>query len=223
MRLPWTGTALLVLALASPAQVSRQGDHYLLRVKWQKGHSYTYTISTKVTVPGAREPIGQVSSYVMKVKDVRNGVATLEYQFRNVQGMSDKVETAKVDSHGKTVSGDSPATELAGLPDRPLRIGETWSNTTTTESLMGKMTIRNALTLKKIDTVGGKKVAVLSLAMKLDGAKVKGTGSGTVYVDVADGMTVRADMEQRLTVPTTDKRGVAAKQVLPVTVTIRRK
>ncbi|MBS1707539.1 MAG: hypothetical protein JSS65_02330 [Armatimonadetes bacterium] len=218
----WTASAL-ALALAAPAQIKQTQDKYLLRVKWQKGKTYSYSITTKIIMPGGTEPMTQQSGYVTKVKDVKGNVATLEYQFKNVQGMSDQPLTAKVDSQGKAVSGESPASELAKFPDKPVKVGESWKNSTTTESLMGKMKIDSTLTLRKVDTLDAKRVAIISLSMKLAGGSVNGTGAGAVYIDMSDGMTVKADMEQKLSVSTTDSKGHVTRQVLPMTITIRRK
>ncbi len=216
------GALTVVLALASPAQVSKQGSRYLLRMKLEGGKTYSYSIVHRIVFPDRKRPVDMSGQFTLKVQSVRDGVASVVTQYKGLQGTSDQAVSGKVDSKGDVVAGQSPELEMVKFPDKAVKIGDSWKNTSTTESLFGRVKVSSTLTLRKIGSVGGKRVAVISVAMTITGAKVSGSGTGSIQVATADGVLQSVDAENRLVVTSTNSKGAPVKQTLPVRTIVKR-
>jgi len=229
LRTLFVGTAVLATSIAllpqpSDAQVTAQGGKYLFRVAWAKGKTYKWNVSTSVTAPGQAKPMAFNSSYTATVKDVKNGIATVQFTAGQMPGQSAKPAptTVKIDNRGKLI--DSPAGAgleqvQAQMPAGPIAVGGKWSNT----QKMGSgpaagMTVATNYTFKGVKTVSGRKVAEIATTTTMSGnPQMRGTGSGTMLVDLADGQLRSFSMSQNLIM----KQGQQDMK-LPMKVTISR-
>lgn len=219
------------LALTSPAnaQVTQQGAGYLMRIKWERGKSYSFNLNIAVNMGGANaKPMQMRSPMSMKVASVANGVATLDVTVTppamGSQPATPRKSQVKVDNRGRTVGGDQSMSLLIGLPQGPVKVGGTWKDSFNARNQMGApMKVNATYTLKAVKTVGGRRVAEITTSNSGSGSGMSASGSGTYTVDLADGMLVSGNIRQTVTVVTqTGQDGKPVKNTVPTTITISR-
>ncbi len=174
--------AAVAVPLASTAQVAKSGQGYLLRMKWTKGKTYAYSINTAM---GSQK---QPGSYSVKVKDVKNGVATLDVTTNMSAAMGGKqTQTLKMDSTGKVIDGADGAMQAPAFPAKAVKVGETWKDSRKVNAAF-PVTVNNTYTFKGLKTVNKKQLAEIAISTKgaSDGMSLSGTG--TMYLDLAEGM-----------------------------------
>jgi hypothetical protein len=210
------GAALIAIA---SAQVTQSGTAYTLKMKWAKGKSYAYGITYTMTVGKQATPTK--ASYSMVVKDVKNGVATVEAK-ANVPGLSNgDAQTFKIDSNGKVVGGTTNVS-MTTLPGKAIKVGEKWTSSRDLTQPM-KMTLKSTYTLKGLKVVNGKKYAEITEVMA-GSAPITGSsgtitmnGTGTILLDVAEGMLFKYTNTAKLVM----KSGKDT-QTIPVTSVVTR-
>jgi hypothetical protein len=189
------------------AQVTKQGNAYLFKMKFAKGQSINYKVKAETT--------GTMASVVgmdmgMLVKDVQNGVASVEVSMGQMtmngkamgqgggQGMKQLV---KMDANGKAVGGNFSGMS-GNLPTKPVKIGDTWSASAPMAGpgMNGNMNATYKFTGFK--PIGGKNCAVISVTMT--GVT---SGSGTIFINSADGSMVSTTIKTstKITDPQTKK------------------
>jgi len=216
-------TSLSFVPTPSDAQVTNQSGKYLFRVAWAKGKTYKWSVATSVTPPGAAKPMAFNTSYAATVKDVQKGIATVSFTTGAMPGQKEapKPTTVKIDNRGKLQGGTGAGLEQvqAQMPAGPIAVGGKWSNV----QKMGTgpaagMTVTTNYTFKGVKTVKGKQVAEIATSTVMSGsAQMKGTGTGTMTVDMADGQLRSFVMNQNLVM----KQGQQDMK-LPMKVTITR-
>lgn len=222
------------------SQIKKQGDAYTFRMLWTKGAVYQYDMTVSATLPGgaqkgASQPPAMSIPFTMTVKDVKNGVATVEVSTRmqmpgGGKASAPQTQTIRIDQFGRVVDGSTGSLppNLAGtsLPDKPVRIGGTWSQTQTVDSPMGGAPIRVNATyrLQRVRTVNGREVAEISMTSRGEGGGMSMSGSGTMTLLTRDGSLFSADitMTSTMTLPA-QKGGQPQSMSIPTRITIRRK
>lgn len=206
--------ALLILttlgaAPALPAQVAAAGEGYSFRVKYVEGQTATYAATTEVTMtggPGGLPPQPKIElTMKQEVLSVKDGIATVKIATTGGPAGTDQEQTIQIDERGKTVGqpeGASPTGSPAGLPtgypDRPVKVGETWSAETDVPNMPGGGKMKVDTTFVGLKEVDGKTVAQLDLKMLLTGqATLEGTG--TVLLDPADGQMISTSIRNTMT------------------------
>jgi len=206
------GAGVLFVSLPSTAQVVKQGAGYNFNLDLKKGAVYKYTVVLSMTPPanspGGASPMVQNLPVSMKVKDVANGVATLEVNSTTPAMGGGKgtpsTQTIKVDRKGK-VSGGAESGMFAALPAKTVKIGDSWKSTVNTRAGMGiPVTVNTTSTLKEVKAANGRQVAIISVKTSIGGSSnMKGSGGGTYVVDMKDGMVVNYDIAQTMTMTMT--------------------
>lgn len=218
-------TSFVVAPNIGNTQVSKQGEKYLLRISWAKGKTYRWKISTATTMPG-QAPMNMNTGYAAQVKDVKNGIATIVFTSDKMPGQTTAPKPAevKMDNRGKVVSGSVPGMDSlsVAMPAGPVAVGQKWSETRNLSGGMtggaGSMKVTTNYTFKGVKSVGGRQVAVIDTSTSIGGnPQMSGTGTGTMTLDLADGMLRNFSMSQTMKI----KNGQNT-MTLPVKVTVAR-
>ncbi|MCO5295331.1 MAG: hypothetical protein M9921_00590 [Fimbriimonadaceae bacterium] len=200
--------ALVFAALwtVAPAQISKKGAGYLFRIKWTKGQTAKYTMTT--TTSGGPSAMAVNMPMSLKVLSVAGGVGEVEYNVGPASangkpmGAAQKV-VAKVDPRGKIVSGATQAQQMGGnitFPEGPVKPGGTWTGSQTVPGPGGSMTINAKYKFVGIKSVGGQSVAQIDVSMSGGGGQMQITGSGSVFLRTADGSLQSTNLGQKLTI-----------------------
>jgi|GEM_PF-665549 len=194
------------LSSIAPAQVTRQGNGYTLRVKYQTGQTIKYTLANSMVTPGAKSPAPAMSiPMTIRVVSVTKGVATLEASIGPVPGQGKpQTQQMKMDSRGRVVGGPAAGLQsLSGvaMPDKAVTVGQTWKDTAQVPSPMGPISTTTSYKFLGIRTVGGKSVAELSMSMSGKGSSLSMNGSGRLQILVSDGTLYGMTMTQKAMLP----------------------
>ncbi len=181
--------AALMGATGAHAQITKSGPGYLFRVKWVKGQVLKYNF----VMSGAMMPKGQSFVNTMTVKDVKNGIATVESKVILPQSGSSRntkptVTTIKLDNRGKIIgesSGQLNGAVTPTFPQGPVKVGQSWNGEI---SLAQGMKVNAVYTLTGVKSINGKLIA--EVGQRISGSMGQmGTISGTGKVEfyAADG------------------------------------
>ncbi len=211
----YTGALALTFGLgAAPqtlnAQVTKQGAGYSLSLKLAKGASYKYVLKAVIDASaamGGTAPKGQSSKQTMsspitmKVVDVKNGISTVSVTQTppSMGGTAAKPQTVtiKVDKTGKVTEGNE-AGVMVSLPTKPIKIGESWTSTSTTRGMGVPLQVTTKATLKAVKASGGRQIAEIAVVTNAKGSGMSGTGKGTYTIDAKDGMIVTYNLVQTM-------------------------
>lgn len=211
----YTGALALTLGLGfAPqtlnAQVTKQGAGYSLSLKLAKGATYKYMLNAVIDASaamGGTAAKGQSNKQTMKspismkVMDVKNGISTVAVTQTppSMGGTAAKPQTVtiKIDKTGKVTEGNE-AGVMVSLPTKPVRIGESWTSTSTTRGMGIPMQVTTKATLKAVKAVGGRQVAEISVTTNAKGSGMSGTGKGSYTIDAKDGMIVTYNLVQTM-------------------------
>lgn len=183
---------------AARAQVTQQGNAYLLRMKFTPGATMRYTINTSMTMGGGNKPMRMNIPTTMRVVSVKNGIATIETT-TDMSGMSKDAPpqktTMKMDSRGNVVGGtNSGQLTPAGYPQNAVRVGQTWKQAFNT----GGMKLDATYTFRGIRNAGNRRVADLAISMKGGQAQQQMSGTGSMQINMADGMLIQTNMNMKI-------------------------
>lgn len=183
--------SLGVLAAAAPAQITRSGAGYLLRVKYVKGSVLRFSSTNSVRgVTG--QPTGEFKvalPVVMKVQDVQGPVALVRVTIGPAKSGGSSIYPeqsllVRLDNRNKTKEGQtSVGTQL---PEKPVKIGQTWTSkapVSTGMTDMGQLTA--VYRFAGVKSEKGQSVAVITYQLK-----GKARGSGRMLLSMADGLLV---------------------------------
>lgn len=217
------GLAFTTIQAPRPAnaQVTKAGAAYLLRIKWVKGQVIKYNIS----MTGSMLPKAQIITSTLTVKDVKNGVATVESKVTmpttgNSRNTKPQVATMKIDSRGK-VTGDTGGSMTGAatptFPQGPVKIGQSWKGDM---NVSQGMNLNATYTLLGVKTVNGKVIADI-------GQKVTGnmgemgsmTGNGKVEIFGADGSVRGGNMLMNLNMKSQDGKTAPSKMTFTTKIT----
>ncbi len=200
---PCLALGLLAIPLLSPAQVTKQGNGYLFRMKFTKGQVMNYKLTSQST--GATpNPINVGMAMSMNVKKVSNGKATVDVKMgsmtMNGQPMNSgapMVQTMTMDTMGAASGGNIAGSFGGNYPAKAIPVGGTWSAKVPVQA-PGAMGGNMAATYKFLgfQNVGGKQVA--KVGMTMTGVS---SGSGTMLISAVDGSLISTN------VTTTTKMG----------------
>lgn len=201
-------TALFCAAIGS-AQVTKQGNAYLLRMKYTKGMKMVYSMNNTANLPAGMGPGGPMvmtAPMSMTVKDFAGGIATIAYSVgpMTMNGKSNgkpTTGTIKQDTRGKVISGDKKAVGVSSMtfPEKAIKVGESWTAETTSPGMGGEMKMLTTFTLSGMKAINGKQVAVLAVKMvSAKGASAQPgmnvTGKGTMTMLMSDCSLFSADI-----------------------------
>ena len=203
------GIGVLALAAGLPgagAQVTKQGDAYLFRLKYTKGQKLNYDVVSTVQMPGGQGAMAVTIPMAMLVKDVTGKISTVQIEvgpmmMNGKPGPQPKrTMDVKLDDRGKTVGGGTPGMQGVNtqLPEKPLKIGESFTSTNSMNIAGQPLNVKSVSRFTGVPKMGGRTVAVLATTATASGAlQVKGSGTG--YIDIADGSLVSMSMNQEMT------------------------
>jgi hypothetical protein len=208
------GLALSVAAQPATSQVTRSGSGYLFRVKYTKGARLDYQLISVWPKPARpSDPKRMEGPLSMTVLDVAGGVATIRVEAGpfSLDGRRDLARPntmqLKMDNRGKIVEGGAGMSQLSGihLPEKPLKIGESFVATNVVPVQSIKIVVKAHCTFVGFKTINGRRAAELKLSLSSTGlAPTKGTG--TQYIDAADGQMLSAQIDQTATASVQGKR-----------------
>lgn len=193
--------ATALISGSAMAQVTKQGNKYLFRVKYAKGQVIKYGMNMSINMGGKSQPMNMdVTSKVLNVD--AKGVSTLEV----TSSMGGGTQTVKIDSKGKVVGGSSGGANFAtAMPDKAIGVGESWTGDMAGGAGMG-MNAKVKYTLKGVKTVGGKPCAEISISLTMKGSGGTGaqagamnaTGAGSMYVIMSDGTLQSSSLSMKM-------------------------
>ncbi|MBL8048878.1 MAG: hypothetical protein JNJ45_09375 [Chthonomonas sp.] len=180
------GVAGLVLAGAetTQAQITKQGDAYLFRIKFTPGQTIKYLMNMNMT--GTPQPMNMNMTVSQKVKSVKGTTATIEATTSGIPGQKPMTQTMTIDNRGRATGAGAAGGSQVAYPEGPVKVGQTWKGQLPGmgQGMGGDATYK----LVAIKTVNGKQVAQVSLSMNLSqGTAMKMSGTGTMYIFMSDG------------------------------------
>lgn len=199
------------LATLGSAQITKQGNGYLMRMKFVKGANMSYsmvvkggsagqqfnmTSPMKMTVASTKGTTGVLNYAVGPMKMLMNGKPL------NIGGGQVTKATVTLDNRGKVVSGaagSNPGGTIT-LPAGPIAVGGTWTGSTSVAAGAAPMTVNATYKLLGIQNVGGKSAAKISISMKGTGA-TNVSGTGIMFLSVADGSLIRNENNMTVSSP----------------------
>lgn len=192
--------SMVAAPFVSNAQITKQGSKYLLRTKWTKGKVYKYGL--KINVEGSGQKQTMNGDITMTVKGVSGKNGTVEVKSTGMQGGSKgTTQTVTFDDRGKVVSGVNMLGSANELPAGPVGIGDSWTTTLPASQQTAGMKGTSKSKLVGVKAVGSRQCAVIAISISLGGGQqgLKGTGTGTTLVDMADGQSVSTNMAMTMT------------------------
>lgn len=213
------GSACLLTATHAGAQVTKVGDAYQFRIKYAKGKTTHYQMTTQTTMPGGmpgapnNKPaaMSMTIPMTMTIVSVQGNTAVIKSDIgamtMNGRAMS-KPQTMQMtmDDRGKVVgkaTGAGAGMGLenmgGGLPDKPLKVGESFTTNKTVNQMGQNFQMKGVSTFKGIKTIGGKQLA--EIATKVSGTGTASmNGTGTSYYNLADGSLNSMNMITDMTI-----------------------
>lgn len=207
---PFLFVALVAAAGSASAQTVR------LKFAPQLGHTYAYRMTTQMG-PKQAMAIG----FSMRAASFKNGRYTMVTKVDNVsmpgqkitpammQRMKSTTTTEVIDASGKVVSVSGGAGAMFGnsfaiYPNHPLRVGETWTSTTSMQSMKMQSTNR----LVKLQRIQGVQAALIDVTSTMSGTqKMPASPVAHLWIEVATGLPLRFEMS-------TNAMGAALKMTL---------
>jgi hypothetical protein len=208
-------SVLFALCACSAAQIAKKGTSYTFRANYAKGKVLKFDFVTRIgqIATGAKGPTQKLTfPVVMKVESVtwmkdHGRVAKVKSDagpwlldgkpFRNKTSV-----TVHVDALNRIVHG--PAEEVAQfaapLPEKPLKIGGSWSSDIDTKDAAPvSIKVRAVYTLQKV--VKGLAYIGVKLSGKgAPGSGISTEGKGTMLLRVSDGTLHSMSLSQRVLV-----------------------
>lgn len=193
------GFGLIGSAPVADAQVTAQGGGYLLRMKFTKGQTMRYNMTMNTQMPSGSMPKGSGGGNMnmtmpmsMTVTDVKNGVATIKSVVGPSKFMGSEIpkqeQTMRMDSRGNVVGGGASQMNFLGsLPQRPVKIGQKWTQNVDMGAMSGGM--GGSMKLTGTYTLRSVAANVATIAVTINGTQqgMKINGSGTFRTRVSDG------------------------------------
>jgi hypothetical protein len=198
--------AAVLIAPNADAQITKQGNGYLLRMKFAPKMSATYSMVSKGS--GAGQTFTTTMTVKQTVQSVKNGVATMVY---NVSGMTmngqkstqtPQAITVQVNNRGK-IMGNSTGNQMMNssieLPAGPVPIGGKWSaKMTVPAGPMGNLTMNSNYKLSGVKTVNGIPCAVIEVSGTGKSAQMNVTTKGTLLLRLSDGSLQSTNQTQTM-------------------------
>lgn len=219
--------SLLAFDLSSSAQIVRKGKTYQFRANYTRGARIRFNFRTVVTPINSTVQQKQVITFpvTMLVQEVRttkeNGrVAKIRsdagpWLLNNKPYQPKTSVTVHVDSLNRLVgTGDQEIPQFATpLPERPLKIGESWTSDIDTAN-SAPMAIKVKATYKLLKVAGSYATIGVSLSGKGAGnSNIMTRGQGTMLLRTRDGTQHSMSLNQIVTVAS----GMGAQTVITVT------
>lgn len=216
---------VLGLTLVSPlaprpadAQVTKQGNAYLLRMKFTPGQTIRHRISTS----GDMMPQPMIITSAMRVTRVANGIATIETSTQMPAARGQKApepikQTVQMNNRG-VIQGQQQGmgASTPTLPEKPVRVGESWTGSV---AGMAGLNMNARYTLAGIKNVGGRQVAEITMSMTGNmsggGGPSRMSGQGRMNLDMRDGSMLNGTVNFNMTLP--GRRGEDGKPGKPQT------
>lgn len=184
-------TFLLITAMPSHAQITKQGSKYLLRMVWAKGDKFTYGLKMNATMQNGQK-MNMTASATAEVLAINNGVADVRITM-NANGRPPNVQTTKMDKLGQ-VGDSSIAGSVAGqrFPEKALKIGESWTVSRDLQNAGVKTTVKTTYTLKSIKKYAGVDCAEVSVSARSEKG-FQTSSKGTMLLELKNGQVMHQE------------------------------
>lgn len=178
--------AFAVVSASVPAQITRSGAGYLLRVKYAKGSVIRLTsVNSASGMPGQNSSLKFVMPITLQVLEVKRARSKVRISLGAVKSQNVVLhgpQTVNVWLNNRNMgqSAQSAAGFAAQLPQGAVRVGQSWRSVAPVATGFGPNgALAATYTFKGIKGTGGNAVALIGYT--LDGM-AKGKGSMTLYV-----------------------------------------
>ncbi len=190
----FTACAVAILAVAAPAQITKQGKGYLFRLKFKPGAVSKQTMLMDADVVVMKQTV--TNTITQKVISVdKKGVGTVKVTTSGMlingkpSSMGEKAQTTtlKMDSRGIAVGAASTAGNLGSMqmPKDAIPVGHKWAGEIKVAQAQSVM--KANYTFKGLRSIGGVQVAEIVLSVKMSGMAPM-AGSGSMFVRTDNGM-----------------------------------
>lgn len=194
-RAAWIAIGLVLAApVLSEAQVSKQGNKYLFRMKFAKGQKANYKMVSESTGMGS-QAISTSMTMNTLVKDVKNGKASMEVTMGSIlmngkpMGQGGQKQTVELDATGGSL-GAGMGSVGGNFPKQAIPIGGTWKATVPVQAGgAGGGNMNSTYKFVGFTNVNGKQLA--KIAITVSGFS---SGSGSMLVDPKDGSMISTNM-----------------------------
>ncbi len=181
--------ALALTAFSAQAQVTSSSKGYLLRMKYTKGATIKYTISSMIGM-GTKPNPPVISPMIIKVLSTTKDSATLKMTVGPITNNGHVVKPAqtaetKVDSMGRPSGGPSSMMMGGAYPEKPIKVGQTWTSNVPMAQIGGNATAK--FIFRGIKTVNGRRLALIGIGLSSAAAGVSVTGKGEMQALASDG------------------------------------
>lgn len=224
-KLAAVGLAALMVCGAS-AQIAKQGNGYLFRMKFTKGQAISYVMHMTSQAPSGNvevtAPMSQKTTDVTRSKD--GPVATMTLTIGKMSMLMNgkpldfpaaskpNSVSMQIDSLGHVAGGKESQTSVA-MPEKPIPVGGSWSANTNVAQMGQSMQASATYKLLGFQKMGGFNAAKLSVSV-LGAGQLSMKGSGTLWLDTRDGSLIKNTMKLTITM---------GKMVIPSDVSVTRK
>jgi hypothetical protein len=195
-----TGLGLVCIA---PAQITKNGNSYLMRMKYKAGSTFSYSVVSTLgglNNKSTNKPVTISLPMIWKVVSVTNGVATVDTTVGPVtMGGESMMQPTKnriqVDAKGKVIGQAGAGQQVTpALPEKAVRIGQSWSASAPIElPMQGQSKVNATYTFKGLKTVNGKPMVELGVV-----TTGKAKGKGTMLLFMSDGSLYRSNIQMTL-------------------------
>jgi hypothetical protein len=202
-RLVASGLTAVLFGVAG-AQVTKQGNGYLFRMKFSPGKTTRYHMLSSGNMQGQKFTTTMVST--QKVLSAKGGIAKIEMKMSDVKvvvngkPMSQKMPqgmqsmTVQMDSMGNAAGSSAGMQQTSiSLPKSPVAIGSSWKSSATIPMQGQSMTVNATYKFLGIENIG--RVRAAKVATTLSGTgQMAMTGAGTNWIDMSDGSLLKSSI-----------------------------
>lgn len=186
------------LVAAAPAQVTRSGAGYLLRIKYTKGQVIRLTSTNTIMGMGGAGGKGNtqfIAPMELRVLAMKANYADIKMTVGEIKLGSQVVRPStsavvQLNNRNQPIGSSMPANIGATLPLKPIKIGQTWTGHAPISSPMGQNKIDAVYRFAGVKAVGGQSVAVISYTVK-----GLASGVGTMTLLAKDGTLFTNDIK----------------------------
>jgi hypothetical protein len=176
------------LAALAPAQVTKSGPGYLLRVKYASGQVLRYATSNSVAgVTGQPGNLKVSLPIVMRVTEVKGPTANIRMTVGPATAGTNVLTNAQTVVMSLNSRNEAKGSTAAGvgaqLPAKPVKVGDKWSAQVPIATATGsQQRLMGTYRFQGVKSIGGRQVAVITYSVA-GAAK----GSGTMTLLMSDG------------------------------------
>lgn len=225
---------VLIAGASAMGQITKQGNGFLMRMKFVAGQTTNYVINSKNSVPGMSSGAMDMTMPMRTtVKSVKNGVATIDAVLGPMKmgerTMPEQKTSLTMNARGQVTGADAAMQQMQSIqfPQGPVPIGGTWSNDMKMPAgPMGNMSIRSTYRIVRTVTRNGVPLLEISITGASSGnSQMKVAMTGSMFLRMSDGSLQSSTSTQNITMamPSQEKGKAPQTMKISATTTITRR